>query len=669
MVFFNWATMQMAAKIVYYGPGLCGKTSNLSYIYAKTSPSSRGEMVSLETESDRTLFFDLLPIEVGTIGGFKTRLQLYTVPGQVFYNTTRKLVLKGVDGMVFVADSQRPMREANLESLASLNDNLGELGVDMADIPIVLQYNKRDLKQLLTLEELQEDLNPHGSFTYFMSSAINGEGVFETLKEITKQTLKKLRKRMAAPEQSATSRTTTSIRDVPGQAASESRPSVATAPAPTAPALASASPPPGPIFASALARAAEEGVDSFLGDGSPMPEDEGDLMDTYPDETMDGSAVAIMDEPGADGQDTLEDGLQDEVMHEIRFDGQELEAPGPADDWAASGDLDHLDQEAFGDADDAASGGSSTDPFQDEGRGFQDEGDGQDEASETLFWSEQDGLITDAPSVPAAEVVAAYGDAIGASADDVTRPMSMLSERDEVLDPLEQAAESIANTSGTESWDIGIEAPSQLAAEPEPMEAEPLEVGSTEVAPTEPEPIEPAAAAADFTFDQIEELEAPPAAAAADEAHKSIEPPVRSETDPDVRIEFDRSETTPEELAPPLKRVQVSNQMDILAELDGLRKAATMSGSARRSDTASDLDLDSLLSDRSNGSRELRRTIARALNSDIFQRMHALQLAIRIQDRQGETIHTLDPVLLHVTEASSLSKLSLQLTVDLENKQ
>ena len=160
MVFFNWATMQMAAKIVYYGPGLCGKTSNLSYIYAKTTPNSRGEMVSLETESDRTLFFDLLPIEVGTIGGFKTRLQLYTVPGQVFYNTTRKLVLKGVDGLVFVADSQRPMREANIESLSSLIENLEDLGLEMADLPLVLQYNKRDLKNILSVDELNGDLNP-----------------------------------------------------------------------------------------------------------------------------------------------------------------------------------------------------------------------------------------------------------------------------------------------------------------------------------------------------------------------------------------------------------------------------------------------------------------------------------------------------------------------------
>ena len=202
MVFFNWATMQMAAKIVYYGPGLCGKTTNLSFIYAKTSPKSRGEMVSLETESDRTLFFDLLPIEVGTIGGFKTRLQLYTVPGQVFYNTTRKLVLKGVDGVVFVADSQRPMREANIESFENLRDNLGELGLTLDDIPLVIQFNKRDLKNVLTVEELNADLNPRGDTLYFEATAIDGSGVFETLKEITKLTLKKLRKRMAAPQPS-----------------------------------------------------------------------------------------------------------------------------------------------------------------------------------------------------------------------------------------------------------------------------------------------------------------------------------------------------------------------------------------------------------------------------------------------------------------------------------
>src|SRR5438309_9472846 len=138
MVFFNYATMQMAAKIVYYGPGLCGKTTNLHHIYAKTSPQSRGEMVSLETETDRTLFFDLLPIDVGVIGGFKTRLQLYTIPGQVFYNTTRKLVLKGVDGLVFVADSQRAMLAANLASFKNLRDNLAQTGHSFHELLLLL---------------------------------------------------------------------------------------------------------------------------------------------------------------------------------------------------------------------------------------------------------------------------------------------------------------------------------------------------------------------------------------------------------------------------------------------------------------------------------------------------------------------------------------------------
>jgi len=203
MVFFNWATMQMAAKIVYYGPGLCGKTTNLSYIYAKTSPGSRGEMVSLETETDRTLFFDLLPLEVGKVGGFRTRLQLYTVPGQVFYNTTRKLVLKGVDGVVFVADSQKPMADANIESFRNLDENLRELGLDIKSIPLVLQFNKRDLKNIASVEELHETLNPNGQWEGFESVAVQGLGVFETLKSITKLTLKALRRRMAAQEGAA----------------------------------------------------------------------------------------------------------------------------------------------------------------------------------------------------------------------------------------------------------------------------------------------------------------------------------------------------------------------------------------------------------------------------------------------------------------------------------
>src|SRR6185436_7016763 len=188
--------MQMAAKVVYYGPGLCGKTTNLHYIYQHTAQESRGEMVSLETETDRTLFFDLLPIDVGTIAGFNTRIQLYTVPGQVFYNTTRKLVLKGVDGVVFVADSQRPMVQANLESFHNLEENLAEMGLSVDTLPLVLQFNKRDLPDICSVEEMNQTLN-RASWPWVESSAVTGMGVFETLKEVSKVTLLALKKRLA----------------------------------------------------------------------------------------------------------------------------------------------------------------------------------------------------------------------------------------------------------------------------------------------------------------------------------------------------------------------------------------------------------------------------------------------------------------------------------------
>jgi hypothetical protein len=200
MVFFNYATMQMAAKVVYYGPGLCGKTTNLHHIYGRTAPGSRGEMVSLETETDRTLFFDLLPLDVGVIGGFKTRVQLYTVPGQVFYNTTRKLVLKGVDGMVFVADSQRAMKDANVESLANLRGNLAEIGIKLDEIPLVFQYNKRDLANILSVEELEESLYKERQHESYEACAVLGQGVFETLKAISRLTLRSLKKRMLGEE-------------------------------------------------------------------------------------------------------------------------------------------------------------------------------------------------------------------------------------------------------------------------------------------------------------------------------------------------------------------------------------------------------------------------------------------------------------------------------------
>jgi signal recognition particle receptor subunit beta len=196
VVFFNYTTMQMTAKIVYYGPGLGGKTTNLQYIHHKTAPRSRGEMISLETETDRTLFFDLLPLDVGVVGSMKVRLQLYTVPGQVFYNATRKLVLKGVDGIVFVADSQIAMLDANVESLRNLEANLAEMKLDLGHIPVVFQYNKRDLRNIHAVEKLDEILNASGAPS-FEAAARHGIGVFETLKSISRLALSSVKKKLA----------------------------------------------------------------------------------------------------------------------------------------------------------------------------------------------------------------------------------------------------------------------------------------------------------------------------------------------------------------------------------------------------------------------------------------------------------------------------------------
>ncbi len=474
MVFFNWATMQMAAKIVYYGPGLCGKTSNLSYIYAKTSPDSRGEMVSLETESDRTLFFDLLPIEVGTIGGFKTRLQLYTVPGQVFYNTTRKLVLKGVDGLVFVADSQRPMRDANIESFQSLAENLEEFGLGVSEIPIVLQYNKRDLSNILAIEELNADLNPDGAFKFQEASAVNGDGVISTLKEITKLTLKKLKVRMTAPDGSTA---TTKI------AAPTVRPVKPPQPAP-------------PISAQSLARAAEEGV--------------GDQAESGADETAAEAAEVVTEAAEAE--------IAVEAITAEPDDSDELQVAPPDLEGASIQADDEMDQE----------------------------------------------------SVPSVD------DGIGQPFPDA-----------EVTKVSEDAAEDVPG----------------IADEPEVIE-----------------------------------------------------------------VEFD-AETSSEPAEPPeVKRVHVSNQMDILAELDGLRKQATMGISGRQpKTTASDLDLDSLISGSTGQSRELRRKIEKAVNSDIFKTMRGMQIAIRIQDEGGDIIHSLDPVSVDIEDATALKKLCLRFSLDLEN--
>ena len=223
MSMINYASREINCKLVYYGPGLGGKTTNLEHIYSKVSPNTRGKMISLATETERTLFFDFLPVDLGTIRGFKTRFHLYTVPGQVYYNASRKLILKGVDGIVFVADSQIERAEANVESMQNLYDNMSEYGYDVTKIPFVIQYNKRDLPNAAPVRELQEALNPGwpieerarqkvtpdpvhvgrnlveqidtqwiGRAPYSEAVAIRGDGVFDTLKAVSKMVLKTL---------------------------------------------------------------------------------------------------------------------------------------------------------------------------------------------------------------------------------------------------------------------------------------------------------------------------------------------------------------------------------------------------------------------------------------------------------------------------------------------
>jgi len=193
MSFINYSSREINCKIVYYGPGLCGKTTNLQYVYAKTNPDAKGKMISLATETERTLFFDFLPLSLGEIRGFKTRFHLYTVPGQVFYDASRKLILKGVDGVVFVADSQIERMEANLESVENLRVNLAEQGYDLGKIPYVVQYNKRDLPNIATVDELRRLLNPKGVPEY-QAVAPTGVGVFDTLKAVAKLVLTELKK-------------------------------------------------------------------------------------------------------------------------------------------------------------------------------------------------------------------------------------------------------------------------------------------------------------------------------------------------------------------------------------------------------------------------------------------------------------------------------------------
>ncbi len=194
MSFINYSAREINCKIVYYGPGLCGKTTNLQYIYAKTNPAAKGKLISLATETERTLFFDFLPLSLGEIKGFKTRFHLYTVPGQVFYDASRKLILKGADGVVFVADSQIERMEANLESLDNLKTNLREHGFDLDRMPFVIQYNKRDLPNVMPVAELRKALN-YRNVPDFEAVASKGIGVFETLKAIAKLVLLELKSR------------------------------------------------------------------------------------------------------------------------------------------------------------------------------------------------------------------------------------------------------------------------------------------------------------------------------------------------------------------------------------------------------------------------------------------------------------------------------------------
>lgn len=202
MANINYANKEIIIKIVYYGPGMSGKTTNLQVLHQMVPKDAASKMISLATEQDRTLFFDLLPISLGSVKGFNTKFQLYTVPGQVYYNTTRKLVLNGVDGVVFVADSQMGKMPENKESLENLRENLAEYGIDMTKFAVVMQYNKRDLNPIYSIEELQRELNPYG-FPYAEAIAFKGQGLMETLKLISKITLQRIGNKTGAQVQYA----------------------------------------------------------------------------------------------------------------------------------------------------------------------------------------------------------------------------------------------------------------------------------------------------------------------------------------------------------------------------------------------------------------------------------------------------------------------------------
>ncbi len=328
MVSINYASREVTCKIVYYGPGLSGKTTNLIYVHKKVPGTTKGKMISLATEADRTLYFDFLPINIGKINGFAAKFQLYTVPGQVYYNATRKLVLRGVDGIVFVADSQADKMDENIESLTNMKENMAEYGYDISEIPVVIQYNKQDLPGALPVEELEAKLNPYG-WKSFTAEAVNGPGVFDTLKMIIKLVLdraKNSRSKSAKPAAPQAQPQPQAPQPAPPQAAEPVPPAPQPEPAPAPAPMAQEPPPPveqppmeQPPMERPAAQAPEvsandepeevpglvrhEAYDSQTPSNEPSPDDTGSIHPTpiqgqvgaqeVPPMTKDGEAVGV----------------------------------------------------------------------------------------------------------------------------------------------------------------------------------------------------------------------------------------------------------------------------------------------------------------------------------------------------------------------------------------
>jgi signal recognition particle receptor subunit beta len=352
MVLFNYSTKELTAKIVYYGPGLCGKTTNLQYIFGNLPAHvHKGKMLSLATQTDRTLFFDFLPIDLGNIRGMKTRLQLYTVPGQVFYNTTRKLVLKGADGVVFVADSQRKMVDANIESYGNLEENLREHGMILAELPHILQFNKRDLADLLTPDELNTALNKYNAPIY-ESVATTGIGVQETLKAVTRLVLNSLRekygerKRVAERKMPVAATAAAAVASPTPPGPVEVAPASAAAPEPVlevAPEAPPGAPPPAPADEPVLEVAQEVSAEPAVGEEGEEPiltvSEEG-VEEAVTVEVEEPSAAAVEVEieepPGADEEapvlevaEEAEAGATIEEESPLQVEEVELPAPEP----------------------------------------------------------------------------------------------------------------------------------------------------------------------------------------------------------------------------------------------------------------------------------------------------------------------------------------------------